>query len=189
MTRRLILALLLAALLPSFSAQADGGFNFPPIQVDPIVMKNVPGGASSAVTLFFAAGSNLLSVSGSLPYSRRVFGDPLTASVQADGTASFSAASVARAGFQIPNYLIIIVHAANQDITKLCNLDGGIAPQADAVVGAFPQVSDSCKYTQVYALHILLNDNRTGIAALRMHGMNRINLTAGQPIVLDLSTL
>jgi hypothetical protein len=149
-----------------------------PISVPELDFKNLPQTAGSSVSVFYAIGS---SATGN-PFIRMLSAGPVQADIHADGTASVPATTVPRKGFQIFNYLVMVVHPANVDVTHICNAFGSI-PTTQGLSDENCD-ADYMKSVKTFYRRIQLNADHTKISEI---GFNPVD--GNSPITINISDM
>lgn len=157
------------------------------VQAPALQLIHVTSESDRSVTVFYASGSPArFAVDGGVPLIRTIEAGPVTASVGSDGSASVPATFVSRVGFQIFNYLVVIIRQTSSVPALIKNADGTM-PSADGTVSSANTNPASFDNDRVVYLPVHLNG--TGdIQSVVKIGATQVVPGGSSPIVVDLSS-
>jgi hypothetical protein len=134
-----------------------------------------------AVSAFFASGRGATFATDSgIPVIRTIKAGPVRSEVASDGTAVIGSETIPSEGFEILNYLVIIVHPSSQQEVKIRNADGSIPTPTGIADGPVPN-SPAFDNDRVIYLKVKLSPSRDSILQI-----GNVNTNSGKPIVLNM---
>ena len=172
----LLFGLLGGVFFASLLAHADS----PSISLSQLELKNVSQKQDRAVSVFYAVGTPAkVATKGAKPFIRIIKAAPVRAEIRSDGSATIPATTVPASGFQTFNYVVFVVHPANQSDVHICNIDGSSPTTEEAKSDLCD--ADYLSSTATIYQPVQLNSSRTEVVQV-----GAAQVSSGSPVTLDL---
>lgn len=177
------LPLYFAVVLSALAAAASvaSAQSLPAVQVSEIQLAHVTKNPNRSITAYYASGHPArLAMDGGIPVIRTLEGSPVNVDVASDGSATIPATAVPRVGFQIVNYLVIIVHSSSSGTPLIKNADGTM-PTPNGLASSAGTDASSFDNDRVIYLQVKLDASRRNAIQIGSKSVQ-----AGSPVTMDL---